>query len=304
MFIKPSTYNKKELAKAISSSFSFKEAARKLCLRDSGYLKKKAVLWEIDFSHFTYGKGNYCYFEVATDDLRNAISSSNNFRQVALKLGLKSGHSLEEQAKNKGIDFSHFTFGKAYRHIIGKKFGMLIVSDVYQACDKKGRTWAKCKCDCGGIKEIRCDELVGGRRISCGCHSKNRWNMVAFQNPAFKGYGEICSGYYKEIKRSAIRRKIEFNISVSKLWDLFIEQDRKCALTGISIQFGRLNHRHETTASLDRIDNKKGHISGNLQWVLKDINMLRADYNIEYFIRLCNIVAINHPRSNEELYAK
>jgi hypothetical protein len=120
--------------------------------------------------------------------------------------------------------------------------------------------------------------------------------MVADKNPAFKGYKKIRMVHFNEIKRSANKRGIEFSVSIKYLWELYSNQDCKCALTGLPIVFGRLSHRHETSASLDRIDSKYGYIKGNLQWVLKDINLLKSNYDNEYFIKLCNHVAHTHPR--------
>ena len=95
----------------------------------------------------------------------------------------------------------------------------------------------------------------------------------------------------------AKRNNHVWEVSKEYLWNLYNQQEEKrCALTGLPIWFGRIYYYHETTASLDRIDNKKGYIEGNVRWVLKDINMLRGDYDTEYFIQLCNLVAKLNPR--------
>ena len=44
-------------------------------------------------------------------------------------------------------------------------------------------------------------------------------------------------------------------------------------------------------ASLDRIDNMQGYVKGNVIWVHKAINMMRNAFDIEYFKRMCRIVA-------------
>jgi len=77
--------------------------------------------------------------------------------------------------------------------------------------------------------------------------------------------------------------------------NLFIKQNKKCALTGLDIKFGVRNDKitgtyEETTASLDRIDSSKGYVKGNIQWVHKDINIMKNDFNVDKFKKLCKMV--------------
>ena len=53
-----------------------------------------------------------------------------------------------------------------------------------------------------------------------------------------KYFGEISGSYYSAIKRGAKAREYEFNISHEYIWNLFLQQNRKCALTGIELKFG------------------------------------------------------------------
>jgi len=58
-------------------------------------------------------------------------------------------------------------------------------------------------------------------------------------------------------------------------------------LSGLDISFtGK-------TASLDRIDNEKGYVEGNVQWVHKDINNMKHTYPNDYFVNLCQQVALH-----------
>lgn len=70
--------------------------------------------------------------------------------------------------------------------------------------------------------------------------------------------GELNIGKYNKIKQSAIKRKIEFNVSVDYLWNLFLKQNKRCAITNDVIHDFK-------TASLDRIDSSKGYIESNVQ---------------------------------------
>jgi hypothetical protein len=76
--------------------------------------------------------------------------------------------------------------------------------------------------------------------------------------------------------------------------NLFLEQDQKCALSGILLEPWISNNKKQgrrMSASLDRIDSSKGYIVGNVQWVHKDINRLKWDLSQEKFIELCKLVA-------------
>lgn len=67
------------------------------------------------------------------------------------------------------------------------------------------------------------------------------------------------------------------------------KQKSLCALTGLPIHIG--NTKHKTTASLDRIDSNKGYIVGNVQWLHKDINRLKTNFDITRFIELCHLIS-------------
>lgn len=177
--------------------------------------------------------------------------------------------------------------------MIGQKFNKLTVLEVIYETGK--RTYLKCLCDCGKEKICRSDSVK--KYLSCGCHAKRRTQMDGNKNPSFSGYGEIGSSFIFDIKRSAKRRNIEFDLTAEYLSGIFEKQNKKCVLTGVDLYFGRIRYYRETNASLDRIDSRKGYIEGNVQWVLKDINLAKSTFDQEYFIKLCNLVAKSNPIS-------
>lgn len=89
---------------------------------------------------------------------------------------------------------------------------------------------------------------------------------------------------------NAKARDLEFSLSLKELWELFLEQDRKCAYTGILLTFARNPRTSDQTASLDRIDSTKGYIKGNVKWVHKDINLMKNYFSHEDFIKKCGKV--------------
>jgi len=232
--------------------------------------------------------------------LEKTVKECTSLRGMGKIVGV-SGANIKSVLLRYNIDFSHFKHGKTYDELIGNKYHMLTVLSVKKVRknDKRlhFRRYANCLCECGNKKTLRADDVKSGRAVSCGCHSKNRWNMVGDKNPYFKGIGELRMTKFLEIKRGAKKRNKEFDVTIEYLWNLYEKQKRKCDLTGLPIIFGRNGHRNETSASLDRIDNNKGYIKGNVRWVLKDINMIRRQYDNDYFIKLCNAVARTHPEN-------
>jgi hypothetical protein len=122
----------------------------------------------------------------------------------------------------------------------------------------------------------------------------------------FRGCGEIHRSLYRNIQRRALagyegRKIVEFTITIEYLWELFLAQGRQCAISGLPLTFAPTTSdkdRHQGNASLDRIDNTKGYIPGNVQWVHKHINYMKRVYDQPYFVELCKAVA-DHQRRHQ-----
>jgi hypothetical protein len=81
------------------------------------------------------------------------------------------------------------------------------------------------------------------------------------------------------------------------VWDLFLKQDRRCALSGVVLCFcPTRKEKHLTTASLDRINSNDGYIAGNVQWIHKDLNKMKSDFSEDRFIELCGLVSTHKGR--------
>lgn len=160
---------------------------------------------------------------------------------------------------------------------------------------KNGEVTILCKCDCSIEKYVICSSLKKG--LSKGCF-KCGHGKKGEKNIHFKGYKEIPGSWFGRYSNRS--KKFEFNITIEDVYNKWIKQDKKCALSGIDINFKNTNskktrHRYDLvcTASLDRIDSKKGYLINNIQLVHKDINMMKKEYNQDYFIEMCRLVYSN-----------
>lgn len=155
---------------------------------------------------------------------------------------------------------------------------------------RNGRNYWECKCDCGNItRPIIVSSIIRGDTKSCGC---------LWENTVRKGFGEISGEYWSVCIKGAKSRNINFNLSIDDAWELFLNQDRKCLLTGRELNFTtnlRKENRDKHTASLDRIDSNGIYEIKNVCWLHKEINKLKNDFHTNDFIKLCNEVAKRNP---------
>lgn len=179
-------------------------------------------------------------------------------------------------------------------NLIGKHYGILEVIDLSprEIWKSRNQYWL-CQCQCGKTKHIRSSHLIRGKTISCGCLLKRKRK----DHPNWKGYEDISGDFFYSIKSHAAQRNLSFDITMKDAWDVFIKQNRKCALTKLSLNFQSLGRNRDGTASLDRIDNSKGYTKDNIQWVHKDINTMKMDFTTEEFTNYCRLVVENTPRT-------
>lgn len=118
----------------------------------------------------------------------------------------------------------------------------------------------------------------------------------------WSGYEGISGSFINRLKRGAVKRKHEFNLTIEYLWELLVVQDFKCALSGIPITLSTVRKELNATkssASLDRIDSSKGYIIGNVQWLHVKINMMKQQLSQAEFVDLCSKVASFNDRAED-----
>lgn len=134
--------------------------------------------------------------------------------------------------------------------------------------------------------------LTQGRTRSCGCDKSRYAKNTGEGNYRFTGFREIRGSFWSKCLLGAKARGLIFDVTVEYAWELFESQGRRCAISGVPIEFGVYSKKAtSTTASLDRLDNTNGYIVGNVQWVHKRINIMRNTLSVPEFVEWCGIVA-------------
>lgn len=177
-----------------------------------------------------------------------------------------------------------------------KKFSCLRLKEpIRKVCNGVIRIFWKCECECGNII-CRQERFIVNTKpnsiLSCGCQHKGKLEQ-GNKSKRWRGCGELSSQYFNSIKPRAEKLGIIFDLTIEEAWTQFEKQSRKCALTNLPLEFSGLRQRRrgqEQTASLDRIDSSKGYTQDNIQWVHKDVNLMKNHFNQDYFVKMCQLI--------------
>lgn len=164
-----------------------------------------------------------------------------------------------------------------------QRFGRLTI--LKKDISKQNHAYYLCLCDCGKEKVIRSSYLRQGITKSCGCQQY-------YTIKTSYGNGKINKLYFNQIKNRARKKNWKFHLTTSYLQKLYNSQNGRCALSGEGIFFSQKSNL-EQTASLDRIDNKKGYIKGNVQWLHKDVNQMKWQFPTDRLLELCKKITKN-----------
>lgn len=151
---------------------------------------------------------------------------------------------------------------------------------------KKGRTNFYCSIKCSS-KHSKTDHL----KKWCGKYNHNlKYGSNLDKYSDFKWY-------IKTIKLHSKKRNHIFDVDVEYLKELWEKQNGICPITYKKLELR--NHRYNNksqpySASLDRIDNSKGYIKGNIRFVALIYNYARNTFSDQDVIDFCKIVAKNN----------
>lgn len=163
---------------------------------------------------------------------------------------------------------------------VGQRFGKWTVLDAANLGNSRHKKLLA-RCDCGVVRPVHLENLKSLK--STGCRKCS--GMQRESNPSWSGYKDIPGQFWGILVRGAKEREINVDITIEDLQDVWLLQGGKCALSGLDIKL--CAKRDGLTASVDRIDSALGYVKGNIQFVHKDVNLMKNKFNQEYFIEMC-----------------
>lgn len=222
--------------------------------------------------------------------LKEKFDSKETIRSIA-KYFECSEHTIYKKIKSLNLQRNKLSLVEDIKE---QRFNKLVALE-YVRNDKFGKALWKFRCDCGKEKILNASAAKANLTTSCGCIKTN--------NLRKNGYELLSHTFFRKLQRSALSRNYEFDLDMKFMWDLYIQQNKKCAISGVDITiYPDSNKERLQTASPDRIDSKLGYTKDNFQWVHKRINRLKNTLNEDELLFWCREIAKNNVNKSNNSY--
>jgi hypothetical protein len=191
-------------------------------------------------------------------------------------------------------------------NLVGRKFNLLTVLEEVGR-DKHGSVLWKCKCDCGGETILSTHLIYKGYIKSCGClmHASHIMSAEARMKISIARKFDIKDltliTKIRQIKRGAERRNIEYLLSDEVVNGLIYSPCFYCGYIPEGTHSNKLGE-YNIINGIDRVDNSKGYIEGNVVASCRDCNVKKKDITIDMIEKIYKFV--HNKNLKEELYEK
>jgi len=171
-----------------------------------------------------------------------------------------------------------------HTYILGTKIGYYLVKQIVN-------NKALVQCECGNERLLDLWYAASSGRKCNECGNK----QYGSANGYFKGFKGLYGNWIQKLNnRNKHLGYTPCNFNIEHLWELYIQQYKKCALTGLDIEMKLKDDTaydgYRQIASLDRINSKLGYCIGNIQWVHKDVNIMKNKFDQDYFLQICKLI--------------
>jgi hypothetical protein len=129
--------------------------------------------------------------------------------------------------------------------------------------------------------------------FTCRKQLYGQWVKHPLYNPSLdRFFVKLCTSS----RASAKSRGIMFLVDKDDILGLYLEQDAKCAITGMGLKWGgerggQRNDRAWLRPSIDRIDSGGNYARGNIHIVAQAVNLMKSDLPLEVFYGLCDTIS-------------
>lgn len=188
--------------------------------------------------------------------------------------------------------------------ITGKRFGRLTAIKILNESDIcRARKWL-CKCDCGNETKVAGTSLRAGDSQSCGCLNKERvaekarGKRYVYLGKNIRNFNQLYNLY----KTRSKRKGFEFSLTKKEFSEIVVKncfycnrepfQEMNCGVVDDILKY----------VGIDRIDNNKGYVLGNVRPACKYCNQAKTNMTEQDFKKWLHLIYHNFILNNNTDY--
>lgn len=170
------------------------------------------------------------------------------------------------------------------KDLTGMVFGRLTVIERagWTTPSKSGQkkiTWL-CKCSCGKYATVSTGSLRCGHTSSCGCYRRE----LPVNKALPKGKSAL-NALYSNYKYNAAKRGYLFELTIGMFQEITKQDCHYCSSPPSSTHRGKATISGDYTYNgIDRQDNSKGYVVGNVVACCKHCNQAKGEQSVEDFL--------------------
>lgn len=138
-----------------------------------------------------------------------------------------------------------------------------------------------CKCECGVVRVVRKYDLLSLKSSSCGCSRQTTLSAKSNEGAVFP---PSFGGIYYTYKRFAEKRGLDFLIDKKVFLEIVKSNCYYCGQEPSNIHKPKANKTEFIYNGVDRVDNDKGYVEGNVVPCCKICNKAKDVLNKEEFL--------------------
>jgi hypothetical protein len=111
------------------------------------------------------------------------------------------------------------------------------------------------------------------------------YDSLKRKSPEFYQVYRSLSETLSDSKKRARKMGFDFNLDIKDLVRIYFDQEGRCNESGMPLDYrtGTLEMKNPGKASIDRIENHKGYVKGNVQLLCHFVNNAKSTYSKEVY---------------------